>query len=236
MTRAMVGLLAAGAVGLAGVTGCGSGDGPPAASGSSSASATSSASASASSTGTPSSGVPAEATKRATSATKKALLPASAFAKIGLDVDDKPETTRWDWFYTCRPTLPSESRQVIGTNGQWSKDGLVVSQTVVAYPDGVAEDIVGEVAKAVSCATYTSDGKEYGKVKAVALPALDSADGGHAWCEELLGEDVTICTSVIASQDLVSSLWAMSGDAGDAKEAMAALTLLAAARIQAQAG
>ncbi len=146
----VVGGVAAGALLL---SGCGSGEDPTAASGSGSASSPGSASASASpaSTGTPSSGTSAEATRRATSATRKALLPSAAFEKIGMEVADKPTTDKWDWFETCRPSLPSESRQVVGTNGKWDKDGLVVSQTVVAYPDGVAEDVVAEVAKAVTC-------------------------------------------------------------------------------------
>ena len=107
---------------------------------------------------------------------------------------------------------------MIGTNGKWDKDGLVVSQTVVAYPDGVAEDIVAEVAKAVSCSTYTANGHEYSKVKAIDLPKVDAADAKHAWCMAEAEEDVTICHSVIAAQDLVSSLWVMSGSADEAKD------------------
>ena len=229
----VVGGVAAGALLL---SGCGSGEDPPAASGSGSGSASASAPASPSGTGTPSSGTSAEATKRATSATRKALLPSAAFTKIGMDVVDKPTTDKWDWFETCRPSLPSESRQVLGTNGKWEKDGLVVSQTVVAYPDGVAEDVVAEVAKAVTCSTYSANGHEYSKVKAVDLPEVDSADAKHAWCMVEAKEDVTTCHSVIAGQDLVSSLWAMSGDADDARNALTVLTLLASERIVTQIG
>ena len=153
-----------------------------------------------------------------------------------MEVVDKPTTDKWDWFETCRPSLPSESRQVVGTNGKWEKDGLVVSQTVVAYPDGVAEDVVAEVAKAVTCSTYTANGHEYSKVKAIDLPKVDSADAKHAWCMVEAKEDVTTCHSVIAGQDLVSSLWAMSGDADDARDALAVLTVLASERIVTQIG
>ena len=140
--------------------------------------------------------------KRATAATSKALLPTAAFAKIGLDVADKPTTDKWDWFETCRPSLPSESRQVVGTNGKWEKDGLVVSQTVVAYPDGVAEDIVAEVAKAVTCSTYSANGHEYSRSRRSTCPRSTPADAKHAWCMVEAKEDVTICHSVIAAQDL----------------------------------
>jgi hypothetical protein len=215
---------------------CGSGGGPEAtAVGSSSASVSNSASASASSSGAPGSGFSKEATDRASSATKKALLPSSAFAKIGLDVADKPKTGKWDWFETCRPTLPSESRQVVGTNGRWERDGVVVSQTVVAYPDGVAEDLVGEVAKAVTCPKYLANGKTYSKVAPLELAAVKSADAHHAWCV-VDEEDVTICHSVLAAQDVLSSLWVSSSDAKDAKDGLATLTDLAAERIVTQIG
>ena len=42
--------------------------------------------------------------------------------------------------------------------------------------------------------------------------------------------------SVIAGQDLVSSLWAMSGDADDARDALAVLTLLASERLVTRIG
>jgi hypothetical protein len=225
-------MLVVGVIGVSGVSGCGSSADPPAGAGSSSAS--SSASASASASGTPASGTSAEAKKRATSATRKALLPSAAFTKIGLEVADKPTTDRWDWFETCRPSIPSESRQVVGTNGKWTGDGLVVSQTVVAYPDGVAEDVVAEVAKAVSCTSYSANGHEYSKVKAIDLPKVDSADAKHAWCMDEPKKDVTVCHSVVAAQDLVSSLWTMSGDADSATDALGVLTLLATERIRAQ--
>lgn len=227
----VVGGLGAGALLL---SGCGSGEDPPAGSGTASASAP--ASASPPSTGTPSSGTSAEATERATSATRKALLPSAAFEKIGMEVVDTPRTDKWDWFETCRPSLPSESRQVVGTNGKWEKDGLVVSQTVVAYPDGVAEDVVGEVAKAVTCSTYTANGREYSEVEAVDLPKVDSAAAKHAWCMVEAKKDLATCHSVIAGQDLVSSLWATSGDADDARDALAVLTQLASKRIVTQIG
>jgi len=229
----MIGGVAAGALLL---SGCGSGEDPPGASGSgpASSSASPSSSASAASTGTPSSGTPAEAIKRATSATRKALLPSGAFEKIGLKVVDKPTTKKWDWFETCRPSLPSESRQVIGTAGEWDGDGMTVSQTVVAYPDGVGEDIVGEVAEAVTCPSYSANGHSYSAVEAVDLPKVDKADAKHAWCMVEKKEDVTICHSVLAAQDLVSSLWVRSGDAGAAKDAMAVLTQLASERIDRQ--
>ncbi len=216
-----------------GAAGCGSSEDPPAASGAS-RSAPSSASASTAGTGTPSSGTSAEATKRATSATRKALLPSTAFAKVDLAVDEEPSTKKWDWFGTCRPTLPSESKQVIVTAGQWKGDGALVSQTVVAYPDGVAEDIVAEVKKAVSCGSYSANGRTFSTVKPMDLPKVDSADAKTAWCVVEAEEDETICHSVIASQDLVSSLWVRSGDADGAKDAMAVLTLLAAERIKTQ--
>jgi len=226
-------MLVVGVVAAAGVSGCGSAEDPPTGA-SSSASESASGSASPSGSGTPDSGTSAEAKKRATSATRKALLPSAAFTKIGLEVADKPTTDRWDWFETCRPSLPSESRQVVGTNGKWSGDGLVVSQTVVAYPDGVAEDVVAEVAKAVSCTSYSANGHEYSKVKAIDLPKVDSADAKHAWCMAEPKKDVTVCHSVVAAQDLVSSLWTLSGDADGAKDALGVLTLLATERIRAQ--
>ena len=173
--------------------------------------------------------------ERASSATKKALLPSSAFAKRDLAVADEPKTGKWDWFETCRPTLPSESRQVVGTNARWERDGLVVSQTVVAYPDGVAEALVGEAAKAVTCPKYVANGKTFSKVAPLKLTAVKSADAHHAWCV-LDEEDVTICHSVLAAQDLLSSLWVASSDAADAKDGLAALTGLAAERIVTQIG
>jgi hypothetical protein len=233
MGRGLVGVLVVGVLAVSGASGCGSAQDPPG-SGSPSASGSSSSSPSASGTGTPDSGTSAEAKERASAATRRALLPSAAFSKIGLDVADKPKTDRWDWFETCRPSLPSESRQVVGTNGKWSGDGLVVSQTVVAYPDGVAEAVVAEVAKAVSCTSYSANGHEYSKLKALDLPKVDSADAKHAWCMAEPAKDVTVCHSVIAAQDLVSSLWTMSEDADGAKDALGVLTLLATERIRAQ--
>ena len=125
---------------------------------------------------------------------------------------------------------------MVGTNGKWSGDGLVVSQTVVAYPEGVAEDAVADVAKAVSCTSYSANGHEYSKVKAIDLPKVDSADAKHAWCMAEPKKDVTICHSVVAAQDLVSSLWTMSGDAEAARDALGVLTLLATERIKTQVG
>ena len=115
----------------------------------------------------------------------KALLPAAAFAKIGLKVDDEPETTRWDWFDTCRPTLPSESRQVLGTHGTWKRQGFVVSQTVVAYPDGVAEELVGQVEKAVDCRSYATREGTWSGITTLDLPDLAAADAQYAWCMAL---------------------------------------------------
>lgn len=233
MSRSLAGFLVVGVTGLLGVTGCGSGDGPPAASGSSISSSSPSASASASASGTPASGFSVEAKDRATSATRKALLPSSAFGKIGLDVADKPKTGRWDWFDTCAPTLPSESRQVVGTNGTWDRRGLVVSQTVVAYPDGIAQDLVGEVERAVSCSTYDANGKTFSKVEAFDLDAVESADATFAWCM-VDEDDTTLCHSVLAARDLVSSLWVASSKAQEARNGLEKLTALAAARIEAQ--
>jgi hypothetical protein len=230
MARPTVGLLVAGVVALLLSAGCGSGDPQATTSSSGRGSTTAKATGSASSTPSPSS----VATPRAKAATSKALLPAAAFAKIGLKVEDKPRTTRWDWFDTCRPTLPSESRQVVGTHGSWTRKGLVVSQTVVAYPDGVAEDLVGEVRKAVDCGSYTTSEGTWSAIKAIDLPAVDAADAQYAWCMALKSKRVTSCHSVIAARDLVSSLWVMSGDAGRAKEGLAALTGLAAKRIDTQ--
>ncbi|HET7821113.1 MAG TPA: hypothetical protein VFL10_06270 [Ornithinibacter sp.] len=221
-----VGLLVVGVVAALVATGCGSADPPAGASSSGGGSASGSASASAS----PSS----DAKGRATAATTKALLPAEGFAKIGLKVDDQPETTRWDWFDTCRPTLPSESRQVVGTHGTWKRQGFVVSQTVVAYPDGVAEQLVAQVEKAVDCRTYATREGTWSGITTLDLPDLAAADAQYAWCMTLRSKRLTSCHSVVAAQDLVSSLWVLSEDAGKAKEGLAALTGLAARRIEAQ--
>ena len=230
MTRPTVGLLVAGVVAALVTTACGAADPAGTASSSGAGSASASASGSASATPSPSS----VATPRAKAATAKALLPAAAFAKIGLKVEDEPKTTRWDWFDTCRPTLPSESRQVIGTHGSWKREGLVVSQTVVAYPDGVAEDLVGEVEKAVDCGSYATSEGTWSGITTVDLPAAEAADAQYAWCMVLKSKRVTSCHSVIAAQDLISSLWVLSGDADKAEKGLAALTGLAAKRIAAQ--
>ncbi len=121
-------------------------------------------------------------TRRATAATTKALLPSAAFDKIGLDVVEKPATKKYDWFNTCRPSLPSESRQVIGRAGSWQGDGLFVSQAVVSYPDGIAKDLVGEATKAVTCTTYTANGHEFSTIAAFDLPTVKSAEATTAWC------------------------------------------------------
>ena len=49
------------------------------------------------------------------------------------------------------------------------------------------------------------------------------------------GDDVTLRHSVLAAQDLLSSLW-LASDAGDAREALASLTSLAAERIVTRIG
>ena len=67
------------------------------------------------------------------------------------------------------------------------------------------------------CSTYTANGHEYSKVKAFDLPKVAPADAKHAWCMVEAKEDVTICHSVIAAQDLISSLWVRSGDADEAE-------------------
>lgn len=176
---------------------------------------------------------PAEARKRAASATKKALLPASVFDKVGLAVEDPPKERKWDWFSTCRPYLASESKQVTGYNGQWKGKGLLVSQTVVAYPDGVAEEIVGEVADTVTCTEYAASDSQFTQVKSVKLPAVEDAAAQHAWCSRQ-DDEFFVCHSVIAAQDLVSNLWVAAENRGDAEETLTALTQLAAARIAAQ--
>ena len=111
-----------GLVGVLLVSGCGSAENPPAAATPSGARPPSRRAASASGTGTPAAGASHE-TPRAKSATRKALLPTAAFEKIGLDVADKPKTDKWDWFETCRPTLPSESRQVTAPTGSGRRTG-----------------------------------------------------------------------------------------------------------------
>ena len=215
--------------------GCGAQESPTGgtASASTSASASSSASASASATASPTASPVSK--KRAASATRKALLPTSAFEKVGLEVKDPPKEAKWDWFSTCRPYLPSESRQVTGHNGQWKGDGLLVSQTVVAYPDGVAEDIVGEVERTVTCTEYAAATSQFTKVAPTTLPAVDDADATFAWCARQ-DDEFYVCHSVIAAQDLVSNLWVAGKDKADAEDALAALTKLAAVRIRTQIG
>ena len=88
----------------------------------------------------------------------------------------------------------------------------------------------------MTCSTYTANGHEYSKVTALDLPKVDSADAKHAWCMVEAKEDVTTCHSVIAAEDLVSSLWVRSGDADDAKDALGVLTVLAGERIVTQIG
>jgi hypothetical protein len=216
-------------VGAGVLAGCGSG----AAGGSPAASPVPSSTASSGTSGTVPSG---EARTRAEAATKKAILPSDAFEKIGLDVEQKPQTRRWDWFETCRPALPSESRQVLGTSGRWSKGGAEVSQTVVAYPDGVAESIVGEVRSTVgSCTEYSASGKHYTDVAAVELKKVNPVDDLHAWCT--VREDGRhFCHSVFAAQDLVSSLWTGAGRRDEALEGLQVATQLAALRIDVQIG
>ena len=167
------------------------------------------------------------------SATKKALLPTSAFEKIGLEEDMPAKEDKWDWFESCRPFLASESRQVTGHHGRWKGEGAVIDQTVVAYPDGVAEDIVGEVKKTVTCTEYSAGGSQYTKVASVSLPEKLDADAAHAWCMHS-SKDREVCHSVIAEQDLVSSIWVIAGSKDEALDALGAVTLLAAERIRVQ--
>ncbi len=212
-------------------TGCGSsseeGGSSPSASGSSSASASASASPSASPADS------GEAKKRASSATKKALLPNDAFEKIGLKVDMAPEEKKWDWFETCEPFLPSESRQVTGHHGRWLGEGAIIDQTVVAYPDGVAEDIVAEVKKAVACKEYTAGETTYTKVAPVTLPKVAEALKAQAWCAHS-SKDHEVCHSVFAEQDLISSIWVIANQKDDALDALGVMTALAAKRIEVQ--
>ena len=228
--RAGLGLVV-GVLVVVAASGCGEQEASPGSTASGSPSASASASASASPSA--SAGGGAEAKKRGASATKKALLPASAFKKVGLSVKEEPTEDKWDWFSSCEPYLPSESRQVTGYNGQWKGEGLIVSQTVVAYPDGVAEDIVGEVKKAVTCTEYTAGESSFTKVATLKLPAVDEADATHAWCMRQ-DDEFFVCHSVLAAQDLVSNLWVASEDKEDAVDALETLTKLAAARIRAQ--
>jgi hypothetical protein len=198
---------------------------------------------SSSSSGTPgsspsSSGSPSapsgEARERAASATKKALLPDSAFEKIGMEVDSAPKEDKWDWFDSCRPYLPSEARQVTGHHARWKGDGMVISQTVVAYPDGVAEDIVAEVKKAVTCTEFSAGQSQYTKVGPVSLPKdISQPDAAHAWCMQKSDGD-EVCHSVIAQQDLVSTIWTKAKGRDEALDALAVTTALAAKRIDVQ--
>lgn len=225
----VVGAVLAGGLALAG---CGSQEEGGAADGTSS-SASSSASASRSPSTTASSADSGEAKKRASSATKKALLPDAAFEKIGLEVDMPPEEKKWDWFESCRPFLPSESKQVTGHHGRWKGEGAIIDQTVVAYPDGVAEDIVGEVKKTVTCSEYSAGESDYSKVASVTLPKIPEADAVHGWCMTS-SKDHEVCHSVFAEQDLVSSIWVIANQKEDALDALGVMTALAAKRIEAQ--
>ncbi|MFQ6172824.1 hypothetical protein ACK8HX_14535 [Oryzobacter sp. R7] len=213
------------------VAGCGSSEGDGGAS-----SAAGSASASPSPSESESTAVEAvteEARKRASSATKKALLPTDAFEKIGLEQDMAPKEDTWDWFESCRPFLASESRQVTGHHGRWKGEGAVVDQTVVAYPDGIAEDIVAEVKKTVTCTEYSAGDQQYTKVATASLPEGIDADASHAWCMHS-SEDYEVCHSVIARQDLVSSIWVIESTKGEALDALGVMTQLAAKRIAVQ--
>lgn len=219
------------AVGVGVLSGCGSSSGEsrssPSASGSAGGSASASASPSASAADS------GEAKKRASSATKKALLPDDAFRKIGMKVDMPPEEKKWDWFETCEPFLPSESRQVTGHHGRWLGEGAIIDQTVVAYPDGVAEDIVAEVKKAVACKDYSMGDVTYTKVAPASPPKVPEALGAQAWCMHS-SKDREVCHSVFASQDLISSIWVMADEKDEALDALGVMTALAAKRIEVQ--
>lgn len=216
------------------LTACGGGgDAGPGGSSSSGSSTSGSPSASASPSAA-AGAVTEEAKKRASSATKKALLPDAAFEKIGLEVEMKPEEKKWDWFESCRPFLPSESRQVTGHHGRWRGEGAVVDQTVVAYPHGVAEAIVAEVAKTVTCTEYSAGQSTYTEVASVDLPKKPAeADASHAWCMHSSNGD-EVCHSVFAEQDLISSIWVMAKQREDALDALGVMTALAAKRIAVQ--
>jgi hypothetical protein len=164
--------------------------------------------------------------------TARALLPTSAFEKIGLTTSEKPESKRWDWFETCVPQLPSDARAIRGTYGVWSTQGLVVAQTVMAYPEDVATEVPREAEQAVSCTEYTTAGHEYRKVAPVDLPSIPAADESFGWCAFVDDEDVWQCHSVVATNGLVSAIWALSADKDTALDALGGLTQLAAARIE----
>ena len=213
------------------VAGCGSEeDGGAGASTSASASASASPSASKSPAAE---AVTEEAKKRASSATKKALLPTASFEKIGLEEDMPPKEDKWDWFESCRPFLASESRQVTGHHGRWKGEGVIIDQTVVAYPDGVAEDIVAEVKKTVTCTEYSAGDSQYTKVASASLPEKLDAPASHAWCMHS-SKDHEVCHSVIAQQDLVSSIWVIAATKEKALDALGAMTLLGNERIKVQ--
>ena len=116
----------------------------------------------------------------------------------------------------------------------WKRQGFVVSQTVVAYPDGVAEDLVREVEKAVDCRSYATREGTWSGITTLDLPAWTPPTPSTRGAWRSKSKRVTSCHSVIAAQDLVSSLWVLSGDADKAKKGLAALTGLAAKRIEAQ--
>ncbi len=89
-----------------------------------------------------------------------------------------------------------------------------MSQTVVAYPDGVAEELVGQVEKAVDCRSYATSEGTWSGITTLDLPDLPAADAQYAWCMTLRSKRLTSCHSVVAAQDLVSSLWVLSGMPG----------------------
>ncbi|WP_377643856.1 hypothetical protein [Oryzobacter terrae] len=150
-----------------------------------------------------------------------------------MKVDMAPEEKKWDWFESCEPFLPSESRQVTGHHGRWLGEGAIVDQTVVAYPDGIAEDIVGEVKKAVTCTEYSAGGTTYTKVAPVTLPKVPEALAAQAWCMHS-SKDHEVCHSVFAEQDLISSIWVIANQKDDALDALGVMTALAAKRIEVQ--
>ncbi len=85
-----------------------------------------------------------------------------------------------------------------------------------------------------TCTTYTANGHEFTKIAALDLTTVKSAEATTAWCMVEADKDETVCHSVIAAQDLVSSLIVSSGDDEGAKDAVAVLTRPAAERITTQ--
>jgi hypothetical protein len=228
--------LVGGVLALVVMTGCGSegsAGGSSAPASADAAGGPSAGASSASSSASPSS-PSAEASKRASSATKKALLPDSGFEEIGMKVDMAPKEDKWDWFESCRPYLPSEAKQVTGHHARWKGEGITVDQTVVAYPDGVAEDIVTEVRKTVTCTEYSAGQTQHTQVKAVTLPKdIAQPDTTHAWCLKS-SNGGEVCYSVLAQQDLISSIWARADSRKEALDVLTVTTALAAKRIQVQ--